>query len=71
MKVVCSSNEYVNSGDVVLVRNELDEIWAISIFSHTDNDNYICTNNTIWKYCVPLADNEYLCGTSKNYYIMI
>lgn len=52
--------------DKVLVRDEEDNIWRVSIFSHIDNEDlrfpYV-TINAHWKYCIPYEGNESLLGT--------
>lgn len=59
--------------DKVLVRDEENEKWHISLFAREivdDSDGlsykYECSNGTWWNCCIPFEDNEYLLGTTKN-----
>lgn len=59
--------------DKVLVRNEEDEGWSISLFAreitvYSDElaYEYECSNGTLWNCCIPFEGNEYLLGTAEN-----
>lgn len=59
--------------DKVLVRDEENEKWHISLFAREivdDSDGlsykYECFNGTWWNCCIPFEDNEYLLGTTEN-----
>nr|DAT73432.1 MAG TPA: hypothetical protein [Caudoviricetes sp.] len=59
--------------DKVLVRDEENEKWHISLFAREivdDSDGlsykYECSNGTWWNCCIPFEDNEYLLGTTEN-----
>ena len=61
------------SFDKVLVRDEDNEEWHISLFAREfvdDSDGlsykYECSNGTLWGYCIPFKGNEHLLGTAKN-----
>ena len=49
--------------DWVLVRDDDDEKWDLSIFSHKDGDVYRCCNMW-WLQCIPYEGNEALIGTA-------
>ena len=53
--------------DKVLVRDEDDKEWHISLFAREivdDSDGlsykYECSNGTLWNCCIPFEGNEYL-----------
>ena len=56
--------------DKVLVRNDLNEKWSVSLFSYYDKEDkdfpYICLNSNYYHYCIPYEGNEYLLGTNNN-----
>lgn len=59
--------------DKVLVRNEEDEGWSISLFAreitvYSDElaYEYECSNGTLWDCCIPFEGNEHLLGTDEN-----
>lgn len=59
--------------DKVLVRDEDDKEWHISLFAREivdDSDGlsykYECSNGTLWNCCIPFEGNEYLLGTAEN-----
>ena len=59
--------------DKVLVRDEDDKEWHISLFAREivdDSDGlsykYECSNGTLWDCCIPFEGNEHLLGTNKN-----
>lgn len=59
--------------DKVLVRDEENEKWNISLFAREivdDSDGlsykYECSNGTLWDYCIPFEGNEHLLGTAEN-----
>lgn len=59
--------------DKVLVRDEDDKEWHISLFAREivdDSDGlsykYECCNETLWNYCIPFEGNEHLLGTAEN-----
>lgn len=67
MEVKASNGAYIETGDIVLVRNN-EHIWIISIFGYmTDNEFYSCSNGGIFRQCIPLEGNEHLCGTNNMY----
>ena len=52
--------------DKVLVRNEEDEKWETSYFSHIDSCRdilYYVAGNIRWKQCIPYESHENLVGT--------
>ena len=59
--------------DKVLVRDEDDKEWHISLFAREivdDSDGlsykHECLNGTVYVYCIPFEGNEYLLGTAEN-----
>lgn len=59
--------------DKVLVRDEDDKEWHISLFAREIVDDYNrlpykyeCSNGTLWDCCIPFEGNEYLLGTTEN-----
>lgn len=59
--------------DKVLVRDEDDKEWHISLFAREivdDSDElsykYECSNGTLWDCCIPFEGNEHLLGTDEN-----
>lgn len=57
----------------VLVRDEDDKEWHISLFAREivdDSDElsykYECSNGTLWDCCIPFEGNEHLLGTDEN-----
>ena len=59
--------------DKVLVRDEENEKWHISLFAREivdDSDGlsykYECSNGTLWDCCIPFEGNEHLLGTTEN-----
>lgn len=59
--------------DKVLVRDEDDKEWHISLFAREivdDSDGlsykYECSNGTLWDCCIPFEDNECLLETAEN-----
>lgn len=59
--------------DKVLVRDEDDKEWHISLFAREivdDSDGLSykckCSNGTLWDYCIPFEGNECLLETAEN-----
>lgn len=57
--------------DKVLVRNNTDEDWTLSLFSHySEKDKgypFVCINGFYYnRYCIPYEGNEYLLGTTDS-----
>lgn len=59
--------------DKVLVRDEGDKEWHISLFAREIVDYsdglsywYECSNGIIWDCCIPFEGNEHLLGTAEN-----
>lgn len=59
--------------DKVLVRDEDDKEWHISLFAREIVDDYNglpykyeCSNGTLWNCCIPFEGNEHLLGTAEN-----
>lgn len=59
--------------DKVLVRDDENEKWNISLFAREivdDSDGlsykYECSNGILWDYCIPFEGNEHLLGTAEN-----
>lgn len=59
--------------DKVLVRDEDDKEWHISLFAREIVDysdglsyKYECSNGTLWDYCIHFKGNECLLGTTEN-----
>lgn len=59
--------------DKVLVRDEDDKEWHISLFAREIVDDYNglpykyeCSNGTLWDYCIHFEGNECLLGTTEN-----
>ena len=68
MEVKASNGAYIETGDVVLVRESDTRTWFVSLFSYKIKDNcFICTNGSVWAQCIPLEGNEHLCGTNNMY----
>lgn len=54
------------TGQPVLVRNLLKDMWRYNIFSHAVNEhNNVCLWGT-WPYCIPYEGNEHLVGTTDD-----
>lgn len=58
--------------DKVLVRDEDDKEWNISLFAREIVDDYNglpykyeCSNGTLWDYCIHFEGNEHLLGTDE------
>lgn len=68
MEAKASNDEIVKTGDTVLVRESDTRVWFVSLFSYKIEDNYfICTNGSVWTQCIPLKNNEHLCGTNNEF----
>ena len=54
--------------DKVLIRDDINEKWAINLFSYYDEEDedfpYICQNGG-YHYCIPYEGNEHLLGTNN------
>lgn len=69
MKTIASNGMEINTGDAVLIRNHVQEVWKYSLFSHRRNCDYFpfMTINTSCVYCIPYRGNEDLVGTNTNF----
>lgn len=68
MEAKASNGSIIKTGDMVLVRESDTHTWFVSLFSYKIKDNcFICINGFAWEQCIPLKDNEYLCGTNNKY----
>lgn len=53
--------------DKVLVRDNEDDIWEVSLFGYKDDELYYrCDNGIPWIQCIPYDGNEHLLGTTNN-----
>lgn len=53
--------------DKVLVRDNEDDIWEVSLFGYKDDELYYrCDNGITWIQCIPYDGNEHLLGTTNN-----
>lgn len=52
--------------DKVLVRDDENHAWQVSLFGYKDATNYRCNNGFSWNQCIPYFGNENLLGTTKN-----
>ena len=52
--------------DKVLVRDDEDHTWQVSLFGYKDATIYRCNNGCSWNQCIPYFGNENLLGTTKN-----
>lgn len=52
--------------DKVLVRDDEDHAWQVSLFGYKDATNYRCNNGCSWNQCIPYFGNEHLLGTTKD-----
>lgn len=52
--------------DKVLVRDNEDDIWEVSLFGYKDELYYRCDNGITWIQCIPYDGNEHLLGTTNN-----
>lgn len=52
--------------DKVLVRDDEDHAWQVSLFGYKDATFYRCNNGCSWNQCIPYIGNENLLGTTKN-----
>ena len=52
--------------DKVLVRDNEDDIWEVSLFGYKDELYYRCDNGIPWIQCIPYDCNEHLLGTTNN-----
>ena len=53
--------------DKVLVRDNEDDIWEVSLFGYKDDELYYrCDNGIQWIQCIPYDGNEHLLGTTNN-----
>lgn len=49
----------------VLVRNYGN--WTVNLFSHKEEDGYVCVNGFKWRQCIPYNDEtKHLLGTNKS-----
>ena len=69
MEVKASDGSIIKTGDMVLVRNNDEHNWIISIFGYIFDNNkfYSCINGNIFRQCIPLIGNEHLCGTDNDF----
>lgn len=68
MEAKASNGYIIHTGDMVLVRESDTRTWFVSLFSYKIKDNYfICANGSSWAQCIPLKNNEHLCGTNDEY----
>lgn len=52
----------------VLVRDNYDDMWRASFFSHIkEDDGRYVTTGLSWKFCIPYEGNEHLLGTTDNF----
>ena len=49
----------------VLVRDNEDDIWEVSLFGYKDELYYRCDNGIPWIQCIPYDGNEHLLGTTN------
>lgn len=52
--------------DKVLVRDDEDHAWQVSLFGYKDATNYRCNNGCSLNQCIPYFGNENLLGTTKD-----
>ena len=52
--------------DKVLVRDDEDHAWQVSLFGYKDATIYRCNNGCSWNQCIHYFGNENLLGTTKN-----
>lgn len=52
--------------DKVLVRDNEDDIWEVSLFGYKDELYYRGDNGIPWIQCIPYDGNEHLLGTTNN-----
>ena len=52
--------------DKVLVRDDEDHAWQVSLFGYKDATIYRCNNGFSWNQCIPYIGNENLLGTTKD-----
>lgn len=52
--------------DKVLVRDDEDHAWQVSLFGYKDATIYRCNNGCSWNQCIPYFGNENLLGTTKD-----
>lgn len=52
--------------DKVLIRDDEDHPWRVSLFGYKDANSYYCCNGCTWNQCIPYEGNEHLLGTTKN-----
>lgn len=52
--------------DKVLIRDDEDHQWRVSLFGYKDTNSYYCCNGCTWNQCIPYEGNEHLLGTTKN-----
>ena len=52
--------------DKVLVRDNEDDIWKVSLFGYKDELYYRCDNGIPWIQCIPYEGNEHLLNTTKD-----
>lgn len=53
--------------DKVLVRDDINEEWRVSFYSHETNDDYpYATASGFYIYCIPFEGNEHLVGTTNS-----
>lgn len=68
MKAIASDGTEINTGDAVLIRDDICENWRYAHFSHIEkykDFSYICSYSCC-RYCIPYKGNEHLVGTSTN-----
>ena len=52
--------------DKVLIRDDEDHPWRVSLFGYKDANSYYCCNGCTWNQCIPYEGNEHLLGTTKD-----
>lgn len=52
--------------DKVLIRDDEDHPWRVSLFGYKDANSYYCCNGCTWNQCIPYEGNESLLGTTKD-----
>lgn len=68
-KIMKFNQKWLRTGDEVLVRDNCDDNWCYTLFSHISDvseDQPFSASGVLWKYCIPYnCETHHLVGTRK------
>lgn len=72
MEAKASNGVYIETGDIVLIRDDNTDRWVSSVFVSYDNNDdneykYYTVLNYKFKQCIPFIGNESLINTTEPY----